>query len=93
MKKILLIAALVAVSGSSAFAGSINYARVYNTGFFNVGSVVQGGGYHTINTATVTNFGAGNVAGIKQLGDGPFTVNNAATFQFGVGNGAFILQN
>lgn len=92
MKKILLVAAFVALSGGSAFAGgfSSNHALVGNTGFFNTGAIEQGGwGNH--NTATVTNLGAFNTGGIEQ--GGVHNWNSAATFQFGVGNGAFIIQN
>lgn len=90
MKKILLIAAFVALSSGSAFAGNLNLALVGNTGFFNTGAIKQGG-HDNFNFATVTNVGALNVAGISQ--GGSHNVNVANTFQFGVGNGAFIIQN
>lgn len=91
MKKILLVAAFVALSGGSAFAASNhNNALVGNLGFFNVTEVVQGGS-HNYNNALAVNVGAGNVAGIQQ--GGLRNVNNAASFQFGIGNGSIITQN
>lgn len=91
MKKILLIAAFVALSGGSAFAGgNINLGVVSNTGFFNTGVIAQGGSDNH-NTAMITNLGAGNVAGIEQGGYHNF--NSAVSVQFGVGNASIITQN
>lgn len=92
MMKIFFVAAFVALSGGSAFAGSSNHnnALVGNLGFFNTTMVTQGGRHNT-NNALAVNVGAGNIAGIQQAGH--YNHNNAASFQFGVGNGSLIIQN
>lgn len=90
MKKILLIAAFVALSGGSAFAGNLNLALVGQTGFGNI-SVVDQGGNHNVNSASVGQLGGGNLTGIEQ--GGSHNINHAVSFQFGFGNASIISQN
>jgi hypothetical protein len=94
MKKLLITATVILLSGTSAFAGphyyfptgNGNFANVYQWGNGNYGPVTQTGNH---NTGIVSQVGGYNVAPIYQSGN----YNTAIVSQFGFGNTATIIQN